>query len=74
MAAPLLLGADPISAIAITGAAVTLTSAAGVVTTVPTAAILAGKALVLKGLALGALAGGALAGGQEDQRSNSYHH
>merc|ERR1712025_547726 len=62
MAAPL-FAVDPIPAAAITASTVTLTSAAGVVTVIPTASILLGKALVLKGAALGALAIDAIANG-----------
>merc|ERR1712168_1243622 len=51
MAAPL-IGVDPITTVALTSSALTLTSAAGVVTSIPTATLLLGKAVVLKGALL----------------------
>ena len=61
MTAPAPIFPDPITTVAITGGAVTLTTAAGAVTTIPTLAILAGKALVLKGALAGAAIVGAVA-------------
>ena len=60
MTAPI-FAIDPIASVAITSAAVTLTSAAGVVSTIPTAAIVAGKALALKGVLAGAVIANAVA-------------